>query len=631
MTIESEGGAPGQGNREQAASGGRSGRVSFLDQALWKQLQDGGAPETYIQAWLALQCRLVPGCTRGVVVLGEPDDGPFAPAAFWPDEASVTPELSAVAELALSERRGVAQGGEDEPGDVSIVAAPFLIDGRLYGVVAVEVGGRTAAQLRSIMRQLQWGAAWIEILLRRQGAEYERNHLERTTTALDLVAAALERDRFKAACNTVVTELATRLDCNQVSIAFVKRGRAAVTALSHSAQFGRRMNLIRAIEHAMDESIDQGCVVLYPPPGGGDYYVMRAHHELARSFETGPVLTVPMESAGRILGAMTFELPHGTRFDQATIELCDCVASALGPLLEEKRRNDRLILTKIGESVWTQLKHLLGPHYMVRKLAVLAVAGIVAFFAVAKGEYRVTSPASLEGLVQRSIVAPFDGYVASEKARAGATVEKGEVLATLDDKDLVLERLRWTTTRSQRQTEYSRALAVRDRAEINIIKAQIDQAEAQIALIDEQILRTRLVAPFDGLLVAGDLSQAIGGTVQRGEELFKIAPLDSYRVILEVDEVEISDVAVGQKGALLVSSIPDEPMAYTVAMITPVAESREGRNYFRVEAQLDQVNERLRPGMEGVAKTSVDERRLIWIWTYKLVTWMRITLWTWWP
>lgn len=630
MTADGEGGATGQESREQSANR-RSGRVSFLDQALWKQLQDGGTPETYIQAWLALQCRLVPGCTRGVVVLGEPDEGPFAPAAFWPDEASVTPELSAIAELALSERRGVAQGAEDEPADESMVAVPFLIDGRLYGVVTVEVSGRTAAQLRSIMRQLQWGAAWIEILLRRQSAEYERNHLDRTTTALDLIAGALEHERFKAACNTVVTELATRLDCNQVSIGFVKRGRASVTALSHSAQFGRRMNLIRAVERAMDEAIDQGCIVLYPPPGGGEYYVMRAHHELARSFETGPLLTVPMESGGQVLGAMTFELPTSSSFDQATIELCDSVASALGPLLEEKRRNDRFIFTKIGESVWTQIKRLFGPRYVVRKLVVLAVACIVGFFAVAEGEYRVTSPASLEGLVQRSIVAPFDGYVASEKARAGQTVAKGEVLATLDDKDLVLERLRWTTTRSQHQTEYSKALAARDRAEVNIVKAQIDQAEAQIALLDEQILRTRLVAPFDGLLVAGDLSQSIGAAIQRGDELFKIAPLESYRVILKVDEVEINDIAVGQKGSLLVASIPEKPLDYTVEMITPVAEARDGRNYFRVEAQLARINERLRPGMEGVAKTSVDRRHLIWIWTRKLVVWARIKLWTWWP
>lgn len=635
MTHETEGSMPQQPLGERSERQSRAGRVSFLDQALWKQLRDTGTPEVFLQAWLALQCRLVPGCLHGVVVLGEPDAGPFAPAAFWPDETSVSSKLSAAAELALSERRGVVQGEDDGPAggkaQDSIVAWPLVIDDRLYGVVAVEVSGRTAGKLRSIMRQLQWGAAWIEILLRRRNADDEKDQLDATTAALDLIAVALEPRGFRAACNAAVTELATRLDCNQVSIGFLRRGQVRVTALSHSAQFGRRMNLVRAIGAAMDEAIDQECIVLYPPPAGRDMYVMRAHEELARTFDTGPILTVPVEADGRFIGAVTMERPRQASFEQSTIELCDGVASMLGPLLEEKRRNDRFIFTKIAESLWIQVKRLFGPRYVVRKLVVLVLAGLVTFFAFATGQYRVTSPAILEGRIQRSIVAPFDGYVASERARAGETVARGTVLATLDDKDLVLERLRWTTTRNQHQTEFSRALAERERAEVNIIRAQIEQADAQIALIDEQILRTRLMAPFDGILVTGDLSQSIGAAVQRGEELFKIAPLDSYRVILEVDETDVTSVAEGQRGILLVSSIPDQPLPYTVEMITPVAVASEGRNFFRVEATLEQVSERLRPGMHGVAKTDVDRRLLVWIWTRNVITWLRITLWSWWP
>ena len=57
----------------------------------------------------------------------------------------------------------------------------------------------------------------------------------------------------------------------------------------------------------------------------------------------------------------------------------------------------------------------------------------------------------------------------------------------------------------------------------------------------------------------------------------------------------------------------------------------EGRNFFRVEAQMDGVTERLRPGMEGVGKVAVGERRLIWIWTHGLVDWLRLAFWTWLP
>ena len=614
----------------------RSGRVSFLDQALWKKFSEAQAPEDYLTAWLALQCRLVPGGVCAVVVLGEPDSGAFAPAAFWPEEAVVSSEISVAAEMALAERRGIVRGqesGQAEPAKDSrnIVAYPIVIEGKLYGSIAVELAGRTTTQLRGVMRQLQWGASWIEVLLYRQRAEADHDQLDQVTAALDLVVTALEHKGFNAACSAAVMELATRLDCNQVSVGFMHRGRVRVVSYSHTAEFGRRMNLIRDIGAAMDEAVDQGSIILYPPASEDDAYVMKAHVELARAHSTGPVLTVPMTVEGLVLGAVTFELPEGQTFDQATIELCDCAVSVIGPLLEEKRLNDRLVLWKVAESIVNQLKRLFGPRYFGRKLAMLFAAGAIAFFSVAKGEYRITSPASLRGLVQRSVVAPFDGYVASQNARAGETVREGQVLAILDDKDLVLERLRWSTTRSQKQTEHSRALATRERADASIAKTQIEQAEAQIALLDAQIARTRLVAPFDGLLVQGDLSQSVGSSVRRGDELFKIAPLNSYRIVLEVDEYDITDVQVGQTGMLLVSSLPDEAMAYRIELLTPVAEAREGRNFFNVEARLDIGGERLRPGMGGIAKTHVEERLLIWIWTRKVITWGRVKLWEFWP
>lgn len=622
MTIDAE-----HSDRPDSAG---SGSFSFLDQALWKQFREAGTVQEFARAWLALQCRFITGASAGVVVLGEPDQGPFAPAAYWPDETAASPELSEAAEMAMSERRGVVS----EPGDgrrASGVGFPLTIDDHLFGVVAVAVPGESGARLREIMRQLHWGAAWMELVYRREQAKADEEQRERTAAAFDLVAAALEQERFKDACNAVVTELAMRLACDQVSIGFVRRGHTVVRAVSHAAQFGKRVNLIRDIGAAMDEAVDQEAVVVFPSKPEWDYRITRAHAELAQAQQAGSVLTVALHAGDRVLGALTFERPRGEAFDEPTIELCDCVASVIGPILEEKRRNDRLIVTKVAESLWVQLKRLLGPHYFGRKLATVIAIGVVAFFMVAKGEYRITSPALLEGEIQRTLVAPFEGYLAAQHARAGEIVRKDDVLATLDDQDLVLERLRVSTARRQHLTEYDRALAGRELAEANIIRAQIEQAEAQVALLDEQLARTRIVAPFDGIVVEGDLTQEVGTALRRGQELFRIAPLDAYRVILEVDESDIDTIREGQSGTLAVASMPDRPLDFTIERVTPISEQREGRNFFRVEAALHQINDRLRPGMKGVAKTDVEERLLISIWTEKLIDWARLQLWKWLP
>jgi len=130
-------------------------------------------------------------------------------------------------------------------------------------------------------------------------------------------------------------------------------------------------------------------------------------------------------------------------------------------------------------------------------------------------------------------------------------------------------------------------------------------------------------------VVSGDLSQLLGTPVEQGKVLFQIAPLDAYRVILEVDERDIAQVRVGQEGELALSGIPAHPMHFAVKQITPVSTAQEGRNYFRVEAKLDDPSARLRPGMEGVGKIDIGSRKLIWIWTHSLVDWLRLWAWKW--
>jgi hypothetical protein len=88
---------------------------------------------------------------------------------------------------------------------------------------------------------------------------------------------------------------------------------------------------------------------------------------------------------------------------------------------------------------------------------------------------------------------------------------------------------------------------------------------------------------------------------------------------------------VGQRGQLRLASTPFDPVPFTVEKIVPVATAREGRNFFRVDARLAHAPERLRPGMEGVAKIDVDRRLLAAIWTRSALDWARLTLWTWWP
>ena len=60
---------------------------------------------------------------------------------------------------------------------------------------------------------------------------------------------------------------------------------------------------------------------------------------------------------------------------------------------------------------------------------------------------------------------------------------------------------------------------------------------------------------------------------------------------------------------------------------TPVAVAEDGRNHFRVEAELGQSAPRLSPNMEGVGKIDAGHASPLWIWTRPLLDWLRLAWW----
>ncbi len=400
--------------------------------------------EDLAQSWLALQCATIAGACKGIVTLVTPEKQGLVPAAHWPAGSNGAPELAATAEVAISERRGVvrrhepSESADAEPTDC--IACPLSVNGQIFGVVAIEMTSRPEPQQRAVMQLLQWGSTWFQVLSQQQKAASN----QRLATALGFVATCLEHARFESAATALAIELTTRLSCERVSLGFVRGRHIHLDALCHYADFGNKTNIVRCIEAAMDEAFDQQATVVFPSAPDSRVQLTRAHAELARYHSGGAsICTVPLTSDGRVIGGLTLERPAGQDFDSETIELCERVASMVGPLLELKRRDERWLARKTWDSLLTQIANLVGPRNWGLKFSALALTSLALLFTVATGNYRVTAQATLEGSVQRVVTAPQDGYIAQAHTRAGSVVQAGDLLAMLDDKDLKLEQLKW--------------------------------------------------------------------------------------------------------------------------------------------------------------------------------------------
>ena len=604
------------------------------DTAAWQRFTAPSGVSDFHQSWLAILGGQIERAEAAMLLLALGPEGTYSPAAIWPDPARDMRYLTTTAQRALSERKGVVAGpdGQSSPtsGQHALVGYPVEVEGRLYGAVVLHIAAGPPADLQRSLRLVHWASAWLVTHFCHQHLAERDLRLAGLATATELLAATLQDRRFGPSAMAVVNELSGRLKCDRVSLGVERRGNIEVKAISHTASFDRKSDLVRLIGQAMEEVIDLD-VALVVPQGQDDDLGAIAHADAARELKDVAICSVPLLDGGHAFGVLTLERSSGDVFTAAEVELTKTLGLMLGPVLALKLHDERGTVARLRDGGHSAMQALFGPRHPGIKLLAGLAALVIVFFALFTIDHRVSASTVVEGEVQRASAAPFDGFIAESLVRAGDFVNKGQVLMRLDERDLRLEQTRWQSEHEQAQRKYRVALAAQDRGTMMVLAAQVNQAEAQLQLVEERLARSSLVAPFDGVVVSGDLSQLLGTPVEQGKVLFEVAPRDRFRIILKVDERDIAELQVGQRGELLLSGLPGEVITFSVKRLTPVSTAQDGHNFFRVEAQLEKSSARLRPGMEGVGKVHVGRARLIWIWTHGLTDWLRLALWNWLP
>jgi len=476
-------------------------------------------------------------------------------------------------------------------------------------------------------------------------------------TALMLYARMLSAGSLLAAAHGLVVTMAAEHGLGRVAIGLRERGRTRLLATSTAD--AAQGEIAERLTGAMDEAMDQGLALAWPlaappapgspspdtpppardpaaagtpaaaAPGPGPQPLVFELALLQRSVG-GAVAVLPLGRDGRALGAVTLERPAGPAFDAATLARLSRVLVLAGPALQWMDAAERSWHRRALEQAREAAAALRRPEQRARRRLVLAGAATLAFLALAPLEQEVGGRARIEGAQQRVLAAPADGFVKAAHVRPGDRVRAGQALADLVEDDLMLERERWGSQLAQHQNAYAAAMgAGTDRVSAATALARVSEAQAQLALIDEQLGRGRLVAPFDGLVIEGDLGQAIGAPVRQGDRLLTLASLDRHRVIVEVDETDIAQIVPGQAGRLTLSALSWHGEDVVVERIVPMARAVDGRNVFEVEARLIDPDPALRPGQLGRAAIVVGRQPPLWSWLGRAGDRLRLAWWSW--
>lgn len=229
------------------------------------------------------------------------------------------------------------------------------------------------------------------------------------------------------------------------------------------------------------------------------------------------------------------------------------------------------------------------------------------------------------------------GKVAELFVEEGDTVKQGQLLLRVDDKNfqasleqseaavrinsIDIERQEVRIENLRRQFERTKSLhernmvgddeyeSVRNQHELAEIdlkssRARLLQARAQLDQVNDQLSKTQIVAPLDGVVTSLDIKEgetAIASSTNiPGSSLMTIAnPASIYTEVL-VDEADVATIAIGQRAEIVAIAYPDQPMAGVVRYIANTAKVAAGRQGLSFTVKIDITDPGdvvLRPGM----------------------------------
>jgi membrane fusion protein, multidrug efflux system len=222
---------------------------------------------------------------------------------------------------------------------------------------------------------------------------------------------------------------------------------------------------------------------------------------------------------------------------------------------------------------------------------------------------RFTTVGSIEAGESITVTSEINGIVMAIPFREGGRLEAGELIAQLDDAQLKAEALRARALKDQRHSVWERVKSIVDQGagapqDLDDAVAALKVAEANLALAETMLAKTRITAPFKGL--AGKRNLSRGAYLMAGQAITDLAQIDQLRVTFAVPERLLASMHVGAKVSVQTTAYPDHKLTGTIDVIEPQLDPVT-RN-IGIVARVDNADELLRPGMSATVTAVMQER-----------------------
>jgi RND family efflux transporter MFP subunit len=228
---------------------------------------------------------------------------------------------------------------------------------------------------------------------------------------------------------------------------------------------------------------------------------------------------------------------------------------------------------------------------------------------------------------QVDLATELDGTIVAIYKDEGSLVKAGGVLGQIDDRSMKLElikaqddlkasqynvqykeaelkaksaalnrqqQLRQMGISSQADLEAAEFAAKAAEFDLHGWEAQVESSTAEIDRINLLIEKSKLHAPFAGVVVRRYVRE--GQTVTKGDKCFRVSQLSPLQVQFQIPEASSQRLKIGNAVNIFLLENPEQPLQARITKISPIVDP--GSDSYNVTAQLrDSQTGSLRPGM----------------------------------
>jgi RND family efflux transporter MFP subunit len=343
-----------------------------------------------------------------------------------------------------------------------------------------------------------------------------------------------------------------------------------------------------------------------------------------RAFYALPLI----DDQGR-LGVLSFESSDPDFLTVAHLEIIKVLAGQATVALRNASLYREVPFINLLEPLLQRKKRFMALEKRRQGLTIAIAIAVGLFLIFCPLPMRVSGDATVASAHTAQVQAGVDGVVKSVNVREGDHVRQGAVLAELEDwnyrADLAVAQAKY----SEAMATMNRALAQNDGTLAGTERVKVDYLAAELTRAHEELDRTIIRAPFDGVVTTAQVENSVGRRLMHGDTFAEIIETSHVSVDVAVSEDAATLLRSGEHAFIKLESFPLRTFRGDVTVISPQSQVLSEQRFFIARVNVSNQDGTLRPGMQGHGKVSVGWHPAGYVLFRGSAMWLWGKLWLW--